>query len=622
MVATVIGTIPILFLEPAEVVVNLVFGLVLVGLFLFLRSLLHRGRVRLVGWLLVSILWASITGLLTTSGGIHNATVSGYFLVVAIASLAIGGRAAIISGVLSLITMASLFFAEMGGLVSPPAEADALPRFIILTITLGLTTLLLRWAINNLRLALKLARQNEQALHKNQEELSTRTQHLSRRNTQMETASQVARDAAAIRDIRELFDRTVQIITERFDLYHTALFLLEEGGESVFIAAGVAEGGERIVSPDIRLKVGENGIVGHVAASGQSYISPDVQQDPWFFPSPQLPHTRSEVALPLKVGGQVIGVLNMESKEMTAFSEDDALVFQTLADQLALAIENARLLREIREAVEELASTAAGILGTSTEQASGAREQAGAITQASGTIQEVWAIAEQTATRSQAVADLAQRTAKVSTAGGQAVNEAVEGMNQLRKRVESIAQDITALSAQTQTIGDIIATVNQIAAQSNLLALNAAVEAARAGEAGKGFAIVAQEVRSLAEQSREATAHVEEILSEIEEGVSKAVLSTEEGTLEADRGMELALRAGESIQELSEGVTASTRSAQQIAIAAGEQLTGMEQITHAMDHIQQVTAQSVGGAREVAQSAEELSRLAEKLRDLVKPYQG
>src|SRR5207237_6717599 len=120
----------------------------------------------------------------------------------------------------------------------------------------------------------------------------------------------------------------------------------------------------------------------------------------------------------------------------------------------------------------------------------------------------------------------------------------VDGMGDIRSKVQTIAQDILALSEQTQQIGEITATVNDIADQSNLLALNAAIEAAKAGEQGKGFAVVASEVRNLAEQSKQATGKVRTILSDIQKATNAAVLPTEQGTSVAESGTGLAGRAG------------------------------------------------------------------------------
>ena len=280
-----------------------------------------------------------------------------------------------------------------------------------------------------------------------------------------------------------------------------------------------------------------------------------------------------------------------------------------------------RMTIQIRETADNLSSAASEILAATTQQASGASEQSAAIAQASTTIDEVRTIAEQTTRRAQTVADLTRRTADVSQTGQQAVADTITGMREVKEKVETIASNILALSEQAQAIGQIIATVNEIATQSNMLALNAAVEAARAGEAGRGFAVVAGEVRSLAEQSRAATAQVQEILSEIQRGVNAAVMATEEGMKGTDAGVRLTGEAGLVIQKLGDGVTESTQAAVQISAAASQQLAGMEQIAAAMENIHQVTAQSVAGAQQVERAASELTALAGQLRELVEQYQ-
>ncbi|MCX7681938.1 MAG: methyl-accepting chemotaxis protein, partial [Anaerolineae bacterium] len=192
------------------------------------------------------------------------------------------------------------------------------------------------------------------------------------------------------------------------------------------------------------------------------------------------------------------------------------------------------ILGQIRSAAHSLNTATSEILAAVTQQASGAGEQSAAVAQTTTTVDELKTIATQSVQRAQDVAEASKRTVEVSHSGRQAVEETVASMGKIRARVESIAENILALSERTQQIGEIIATVNDIAAQSNMLALNASIEAARAGEYGKGFAVVAAEVRSLAEQSRQATAQVRAILSEIQKAMNLTVMATEEGTKQVE----------------------------------------------------------------------------------------
>jgi GAF domain-containing protein len=184
--------------------------------------------------------------------------------------------------------------------------------------------------------------------------VAQRTAELARRTAELEAAAQVARRAAEIRDPGTLLNETVHLISDRFGFYHAGIFLIDEAGEYAVLRAASSEGGRRMLARGHRLAVGKVGIVGYVAGAGQPRIALDVGKDAVFFDNPDLPLTRSEMALPLKVGEQVIGVLDVQSTEPAAFTEEDVAILQTLADQLALAIENARLLEESRHALEEL----------------------------------------------------------------------------------------------------------------------------------------------------------------------------------------------------------------------------------------------------------------------------
>lgn len=275
---------------------------------------------------------------------------------------------------------------------------------------------------------------------------------------------------------------------------------------------------------------------------------------------------------------------------------------------------------QIQSAAGDLSAASSEILASTTQQAAGANEQSAAISQTVATVEELRTLSEQNTQRASGVVAMNQRTAEVSRLGQEAVAGTIAGMQEIKQKVELIAQNILALSEQAQAIGQIISTVSEIAAQSNMLALNAAVEAARAGDAGRGFAVVAGEVRSLADQSRAATVQIRDILTEIQRGVNTAVMATEEGMKGSDAGVRLADRAGTAIRQLAESVIESAQAAEQIAAAANQQLSGIEQIALAMQNIHQVTLQSVAGARQSERAAEDLNRLAQQLRQTVQRY--
>jgi GAF domain-containing protein len=181
-----------------------------------------------------------------------------------------------------------------------------------------------------------------------------RTRDLERRAVQMQTAALVASEAAAIQDMKSLLDQTVGLISESFNFYHTGIFLIDEAGEYAILQAANSEGGIRMLARGHKLQVGKVGIVGNVASTAKPRIALNVGSDSVFFNNPDLPLTKSEMAVPMKARGRVIGVLDVQSTREGAFTEEDTEVLQILADQIALAIMNTRLLEESQKALAEI----------------------------------------------------------------------------------------------------------------------------------------------------------------------------------------------------------------------------------------------------------------------------
>jgi GAF domain-containing protein/HAMP domain-containing protein len=194
----------------------------------------------------------------------------------------------------------------------------------------------------------------EQRVAERTADLARASSEAQRRATQLEIISDVIRTIASIQDHDQLLSQVAQLISERFRYYHTGIFLIDKASSFAILKATNSEGGQRMLQRNHRLKVGEEGIVGYVTANGQPRIAHDVGKDAVFFDNPDLPYTRSEMALPLKVGNEIIGALDVQTMEQSAFSEEDVNILSTLADQVSLAIENVRLYSETRSALEEM----------------------------------------------------------------------------------------------------------------------------------------------------------------------------------------------------------------------------------------------------------------------------
>ena len=181
-----------------------------------------------------------------------------------------------------------------------------------------------------------------------------RTFGLTRKTEQLRATSYIARKTAEVQDLATLLTTVTHLVTDQFGFYHTGIFLLNENGNQVVLQAASSEGGQRMVERGHSLTIGMQGIVGYVAAQKKPRIALDVGADAVFFNNPDLPLTRSELALPLLIRNKILGVLDIQSDRPQAFSLDDIDVLQTLSDQIAIAIENARLLDETQAAIMQL----------------------------------------------------------------------------------------------------------------------------------------------------------------------------------------------------------------------------------------------------------------------------
>lgn len=177
---------------------------------------------------------------------------------------------------------------------------------------------------------------------------------LQKRVNQFEIASQIAKEIAGTTNLETLFSTAVDLIRERFGFYHVGVFLKDAEGQFAVLKAATGEAGQAMLRRNHRLKIGETGIVGYVVSTGEPRIAMNVFSDETHYRNPILPDTRSEMALPLKLGDQIIGALDLQSKAENAFTHDDVRILQTISDQLAIAFEKVRLVEELQANLQEL----------------------------------------------------------------------------------------------------------------------------------------------------------------------------------------------------------------------------------------------------------------------------
>jgi twitching motility protein PilJ len=243
--------------------------------------------------------------------------------------------------------------------------------------------------------------------------------------------------------------------------------------------------------------------------------------------------------------------------------------------------------------------------------------QAEQITAASAAINEMAISIEHVSKNSEESSVVANKSVDIAKKGATAVQDTIRGMDTIREQIQETSKRIKRLGESSQEIGDMVELINDIADQTNILALNAAIQAAMAGESGRGFAVVADEVQRLAEKSTDATKQIEALVKTIQSDTNEAVATMEQSTSQVVSGAKLALRAGESLEEI-ENVSAHladltqsiTDSAQQQAIAASS-------ISDSMNVIQEVTTQTSAGTNETSASIGNLAELSNELRKSV-----
>jgi methyl-accepting chemotaxis protein len=265
-------------------------------------------------------------------------------------------------------------------------------------------------------------------------------------------------------------------------------------------------------------------------------------------------------------------------------------------------------------------SAAAEILASTQQQAAGTREQAAAIQQITSTMTETSQSGTEIIERAKQVATAAEAAAVTGKSGIQAVQNTNAIMQAIREQVEEVAENIVAVSEKTQAVGEIIATVNDIAEQSNLLALNATIEAVAAGSEGSRFSVVANEMKNLADQAKESTVQVRAILGDIQKGINRSVMLTEEAVKRVESGKKQADISERTIHSVSETTGSSIQAFQQIIGAANQQQIGFDQVTQGMQDIRVAAEQTAASTAQHERAVANLTSLSQQLRRAVANY--
>jgi methyl-accepting chemotaxis protein len=330
--------------------------------------------------------------------------------------------------------------------------------------------------------------------------------------------------------------------------------------------------------------------------------------------------TLDEILTPIKEG--VIALEKMSSGDMTVrITSDYKGDHQLIKDSINGVAESlSHALNDVSEAISATASASNQISSSTEEMAAGSSEQTQQATEVAGAVEEMTrTILENTKNASHA-AETAKKAGAKAVEGGHVVKETIDGMNKIAEVVKKSADTVQELGKSSDQIGEIVQVIDDIADQTNLLALNAAIEAARAGEQGRGFAVVADEVRKLAERTTKATKEIAVMIKQIQKDTGHAVESMGEGTKEVERGKALANKAGESLTEIVEESQRVVDIVTQVAAASEEQSTAAEEISKNIEGISSVTQQSAAGTQQIAHAAEDLNRLTLNLEKLIEQF--
>ena len=278
------------------------------------------------------------------------------------------------------------------------------------------------------------------------------------------------------------------------------------------------------------------------------------------------------------------------------------------------------LITELQQAGLQITTSSTQVLANAEDHASGSVQQAASIAQVTATMEELTNTAKQIAQSATSVERIADDSAHAAHAGYASVGEALEAMENIRRRVGDISGKTMLLGERSRRISEVLNLIKEIAGEIHLLAVNAAIESAAAGEHGKRFAVVASEVRRLAERTRDSAEEIKSIVGEIQSATHSSVLATEEGVKEVESGVALATGARGSLEEIIQMVDRTTQAIRQITLATQQQQSASEQIVQTMREVAVVTSEAAAGMKQSAAAVGELNVLADQFKSRIKEF--
>ncbi|MBU2492043.1 MAG: HAMP domain-containing protein [Bacteroidetes bacterium] len=323
---------------------------------------------------------------------------------------------------------------------------------------------------------------------------------------------------------------------------------------------------------------------------------------------------------PIDEAGEVLETMAQGNftKKMRGDYKGDYLSMKENVNRVIVSLSN--VIGQVAGSSSELASSASQISSSTEEMAAGASEQSSQTTEVASAVEQMTKTIMESTRNANDAAQAAKEAGAKANEGGKVVVETIKGINRIAEVVTESAKTIQELGKSSDQIGEIIQVINDIAEQTNLLALNAAIEAARAGEQGRGFAVVADEVRKLAERTTKATKEIETMIKQIQRDTSGAVEAIQEGTKEVERGKELAQKAGDSLHEIIANSDRVSSIITQLAAASEEQSATSESISQNVEAINNVTHQTAQGTAQISHAAEDLYRLTSNMQELISHF--